>query len=146
MIARLGIAMTPLALLLLVAESTGSYAAGGLATACYAVAGAVVNPLAARLADRIGPAPVVRAGAIAHALALVTLALLAAAPLPVVLAVSAIAGATYPPLTGAIRGAWTIITQEGRQAALAAETSLFELIYVVGPLLVAALTRARHGY
>jgi MFS family permease len=29
---------------------------------------------------------------------------------------------------------------------LAAETSLFELIYVIGPLLVAALTQARHGY
>lgn len=33
-----------------------------------------------------------------------------------------------------------------RQAALAAETSLFELIHVIGPLVVAALTRARHGY
>jgi MFS family permease len=145
MVARLGIAMTPLALLLLVAESTGRYAAGGLATACYAFAGVVVNPLAARLADRIGPAPVLRVGAVAHALALVVLALLATAPLPVVLIVSALAGATYPPLTGAIRGAWTTMMANG-QAALAAETSLFELIYVIGPLLVAALTRARDGY
>jgi MFS family permease len=151
MVARLGIAMTPLALLLLVAEATGRYAAGGLATGCYAVAAALVNPLAARLADRIGPAPVLRLGAVAHALTLAALALLVDARLPLLLVVSAVAGATYPPLSGAIRGAWAGLTAAGpgfgaRQAALAAETSLFELIYVIGPLLVAALTLVRHGY
>ncbi|GAA3910452.1 MFS transporter [Actinoplanes auranticolor] len=155
MVARLGIAMTPLALLLLVEEATGRYAAGGLAAGCYALAGAVANPLTARVADRIGPAPVLRLCALAHALVLAALALLTDAALPLLLVVSAIAGATYPPLTGAIRGAWTTLTGAGprravgprvRQAALAAETSLFELIYVVGPLLVAALTLLRPGY
>ena len=49
----------------------------------------------------------------------------------------------YPPLTAAIRGAWTSLTQPAgpyttvRQTALAAETSMFELVFVVGPLLVA---------
>ncbi|MEU8612966.1 MFS transporter, partial [Actinoplanes sp. NPDC048791] len=151
MVSRLGIAMTPLALLLLVEEATGRYAAGGLAAGCYALAGAVVNPLTARIADRIGPAPVLRLCALAHALVLTALALLTDAALPLLLVVSAIAGATYPPLTGAIRGAWTTMTggvvgPRVRQAALAAETSLFELIYVIGPLLVAALTVLRLGY
>jgi MFS family permease len=246
MIARLGIAMTPLALLLLVADTTGRYAAGGLAVGCYACAGAVVNPLTARLADRIGPASVLRVCAVAHAVVVVVLALLTEAGLPLLLVVSAVAGATYPPLTGAIRGAWATMTTPrpmagtdrpatlpggliagverpaslsggpssrvgewatgpfirvgrwvtapaagpiarggrrvvalivgfgkpraastavpvagagkrmppstgpsagaGHQAALAAETSLFELIYVIGPLLVAALIQARHGY
>jgi MFS family permease len=157
MIARLGMAMTPLALLLLVEEATGRYAAGGLAAGCYAVAGAVVNPLTARAADRVGPASVLRVCVVAHAVVLTALALLTDAGLPLLLVVSALAGATYPPLTGAIRGAWTTMTAPGpvlraaayppvRQAALAAETSLFELIHVIGPLVVAALTRARHGY
>jgi MFS family permease len=155
MVARLGIAMTPLALLLLVEEATGRYAAGGLAAGCYAFAGALVNPLTARVADRIGPAPVLRVCAVAHALTLLALALLADATLPPLLVVSALAGATYPPLNGAIRGAWTAMTTPGplavvsppaRHAALAAETSLFELIYVIGPLLVAALTLAGPGY
>jgi hypothetical protein len=47
-------------------------------------------------------------------------------------------------LTGAIRGAWTHLTPEGhpiRSAALAAETSLFEVVHVAGPLLVAALAQ-----
>src|SRR5687768_10168045 len=88
MISRLGIAMTPLALLLLVEEATGRYAAGGLAVGCYAFAGAIVNPLVARLADRIGPAPVLRISAVAHALVLAALALLADAAWPVLLVVS----------------------------------------------------------
>jgi predicted MFS family arabinose efflux permease len=58
---------------------------------------------------------------------------------------SALAGATYPPLTAAIRRAWTDATAVGsgrhglREAAMAAETSLFELVFVLGPMLVAGL-------
>jgi MFS family permease len=56
--ARLGIGMTPLALLLLVRQATGSYAEAGLAGGIYALGGAALSPLAGRLADRIGPSPV----------------------------------------------------------------------------------------
>jgi MFS family permease len=147
-LARLGIGMTPLALLLLVQQATGRYAAAGLAAGAFALAGAAFSPVAGRLADRIGPAPVLLTTAVAHPLALV--GLLAAArggeaALPLIFATSALAGATYPPLTAAIRRAWTDATAIGtrqqhlRAAALAAETSLFELVFVLGPLLVAAL-------
>jgi hypothetical protein len=139
-LARLGIGMTPIALLLLVADATGRYAAGGLAAGTYALAGAAANPLVARLSDRIGPARILLRTAPAHAAALAGAAL--ARPLGLILVLSTVAGATYPPLTGAIRGAWAHLTPEGhpiRSAALAAETSLFEIVHVAGPLLVAAL-------
>jgi MFS family permease len=152
-LARLGIGMTPLALLLLVQQSTGRYAAAGLAGGMYALAGAAISPVAGRIADRIGPSPVLWATAVLHPLALVGLLLVSrggADALPGIFVASAIAGATYPPLTAAIRRSWTDATAVGsgrhglREAAMAAETSLFELVFVLGPMLVAALLVITH--
>ncbi|WP_184956995.1 MFS transporter [Paractinoplanes abujensis] len=146
-LARLGIGMTPLALLLLVQQATGSYAAAGLAGGVYALAGAALSPVAGRLADRIGPAPILATTAVLHPLALVALVLTSrggAGVLPWIFVIAAFAGATYPPLSAAIRRAWTDMTEPGsgqhhlRGAAIAAETSLFELVFVLGPILVAA--------
>jgi MFS family permease len=141
--ARLGIGMTPLALLLLVQQTTGHYSSAGLAGGIYALAGAVISPIAGRLADRIGPAPILFGTSVLHPLALGAL-LLAGPVLPLIFTAAALAGATYPPLTAAIRRAWTDATAVGtgqhhlRAAAMAAETSLFELVFVLGPMLVAA--------
>jgi MFS family permease len=146
-LARLGIGMSPLALLLLVEDATGRYAAGGVAVGVYALAGAVANPPVARLADRIGPERVLLWASVTHAFALTLSAL--AGSFPLVLVPCLLAGATYPPLTGAVRGAWNDLTSEGhplRSAALAAETSMFELVYVIGPLLVAVLAQLTHGF
>jgi MFS family permease len=146
-LARLGIGMSPLALLLLVEDATGRYAPGGVAVGVYALGGAVANPPVARLADRIGPERVLLWASVTHAFALTLSAL--AGSFPLVLVPCLLAGATYPPLTGAVRGAWNDLTSEGhplRSAALAAETSLFELVYVIGPFLVAVLAQLTHGF
>ena len=146
-LARLGIGMTPLALLLLVQQATGRYASAGLAGGISALAGATLSPVAGRLADRMGAAPILLATAVLHPLALIGLLVAARggeAALPLIFVTSAFAGATYPPLTAAIRRAWTDATALGtgshhlRAAAMAAETSLFELVFVLGPMVVAA--------
>ncbi len=143
-IGRLGIGMTPLALLLVVESATDSYSLAAVAGAVYAIAGATISPVVGRIADRVGPTPVLLVTAIAHPLALVALLLVADHGVGLVYAASAVAGATYPPMSAAIRGAWTDLTDPAsgryalRNSALAVETTLFELVFVLGPLLVAA--------
>ncbi|RGC70849.1 Major Facilitator Superfamily protein [Micromonospora sp. MW-13] len=145
-IGRLGIGMTPLALLLVVEQVTGRYSLAAVAGGIYALSGAALSPIAGRVADRVGPTPVLLATAVAHPLALSGLLLASrsdAGNLPLIYVASGIAGATYPPLTAAIRGAWNDLTGSAsgryhlRNTALAAETSLFEVVFVLGPLLVA---------
>jgi MFS family permease len=147
LIGRLGIGMTPLALLLVVEEVTHRYSLAAVAGGIYALSGAALSPVAGRIADRVGPTPVLLATALAHPLALVGLLTASRAgtdALPLIYLAAGIAGATYPPLTAAIRGAWNDLTgptsgrQQLRNTALAAETSLFEIVFVLGPLLVAA--------
>ncbi|ROT34413.1 MFS transporter [Micromonospora sp. HM5-17] len=145
-VGRLGIGMTPLALLLVVEQVTGRYSLAAVAGGVYALAGAAVSPIAGRIADRVGPSPVLLVTAVAHPAALVGLLLVSRAgadALMMIVVASAFAGATYPPMTAAIRGAWHDLTDPAsgryalRNTALAAETSLFELVFVVGPSLVA---------
>lgn len=145
-VARFGIGINTLALLLLVADVTGRYAPAGVAAGIFALAGAAVGPVVGRLADRIGAAPVLRVTAIAHPIALLAVLLAARAgtdAVGMIWATAALAGATYPPLTAAVRGAWNALTsvESGRSSlratALAAESSLFEMVFVAGPLLVA---------
>ena len=120
-IGRLGIGMTPLALLLVVEQVTGRYSLAAIAGGIYALAGAALSPVAGRIADRVGPSPVLLVTAVAHPLALIGLLLASRSgddALPVIYLAAGVAGATYPPLTAAIRGAWNDLTgpNSGRYA------------------------------
>ncbi|WP_029431249.1 MFS transporter [Blastococcus sp. URHD0036] len=140
-VGRLPSAMVPLALLLMVQERTGSYAVAGLASATLGIAMAGMAPVLGRLADRRSPRPILLAQAVVYPLLLAVLVavVLAGAPAPVVVAASAAAGAATPLVSGTVRALWSRTDPRVRQTAFALDATTTELVFVVGPAVVAAL-------
>ncbi|HVE74653.1 MAG TPA: MFS transporter [Mycobacteriales bacterium] len=142
-VGRLSLGMTGLALLLLIRDGTGSYAAAGAVTAAYAVAFALAAPSRARSADRSGPVRVIGAMALLHpaCLVLVVLAVQRDAPLPVLLLTALLAGATVPPLGSVMRALWgVLVSGERLTTAYALESILIEVCFLGGPLMVGFLS------
>ncbi|MFC0672457.1 MFS transporter [Brachybacterium hainanense] len=104
-IARLGVAMSRLAVLWAVQSAAGSFAQAGAATGAFAIADAAVGPQVARLIDRWGQRRVVSATA---TLFLLSCAMLATGcmrewPLPAPVALAGLAGASAPPVGALIQ-------------------------------------------
>ncbi|RBY84532.1 MFS transporter [Blastococcus sp. TF02A-30] len=141
---RLPSSMVPLALLLMVQQQTGSYAIAGLAAATLGIASAVMAPVLGRVADRRGPRPVLLAQAAAYPvlLALLIAVVLGGAPTGAVVAASAAAGAATPLVSGTVRALWSRVDARIRPTAYALDATATELVFVVGPSLVAVLAVA----
>ena len=138
---RLPSAMVPLALLLMVQQQTGSYAIAGLAAATLGVSSAVMAPVLGRLADRRGPRPVLFSQAAAYPLllGLLVAVVLADASDAVVIAAAGLAGMATPLVSGTVRALWSRVDVRVRPTAYALDATATELVFVVGPSLVAAL-------
>ncbi|HEY0509009.1 MAG TPA: MFS transporter [Blastococcus sp.] len=138
---RLPSAMVPLALLLMVQQQTGSYAIAGLASATWGIASAVLAPALGRLADRRGPRPILLAQAALSPLllGLLVAVVLGGAPPSAVIGASGLAGAATPLVSGTVRALWSRVDVRVRPAAYALDATATELVFVVGPSLVAVL-------
>jgi MFS family permease len=138
---RLPSAMVPLALLLMVQQQTGSYAIAGLASATLGIASAVMAPVLGRLADRRGPRPILfaQAGAYPLLLALLVAVVLGGAADAVVVGAAALAGMATPLVSGTVRALWSRADVRVRSTAYALDATATELVFVVGPSLVAVL-------
>ncbi len=142
-VGRLSLGMTGLAALLLVRDTTGSYAAAGAVTAAYALSFAVTAPGRARSADRVGPRRVLIQCGLLNPAALSALVVLCAldAALPLLVAAAVAAGSTVPPHGAVMRALWgSLVSGPALVTAYALEAVVVELCFVVGPLLVAVLT------
>jgi MFS family permease len=144
-VGRMPMAMAGLAIVLVVREAGGSYAVAGMVAGAYSVALALTSPLLGRLVDRVGQTRVLVGCAAASAVGFAALAAAGGRVRPVALAgLAALAGASIPPLGACMRALWSdLLAHDGQlQAAFAVESTVQELIFVIGPPLVALLAAA----
>jgi MFS family permease len=143
LLARMPQGMSALAILLLVRSSTHSYALAGLATGGEALASAVVGPTQGRLVDRFGRARVIAPCALVQAALFLALVLAAQAGLPggMLVVIACGVGAAQPAIAPSVRALLRIVITdlEVRETAYALESVVQELIWITGPLLVAAV-------
>jgi MFS family permease len=146
LVGRLPYAAIGLLLILRVRELGGDYADGGVAAGAFALGLACLAPFIGRLVDVHGQGAVLVPTAFACAVPLGAIALVPdTTPVAVVAGLAALAGMTFPPLSGAMRALWPeLVPPARRHAIFALESAGLELTFILGPLLLvgalAALT------
>jgi len=140
-IGRMPIGILGLAILLATQASSGSFGIAGAVAACYLAGLAAMAPVLGRIIDRSGPARTLLVCAFVFPATLVALvtALRLDAPQWTAFAFAALAGATFPPITVCLRTFMRQRLVEEAQLATAysLESVLIEIIFIVGPMLVA---------
>lgn len=143
LIGRLPIGISGLAILLAVQAREGSFIDAGLATSAYLAGLAGIAPVVGRLIDRLGPRPVLRAAGLAYPIVLIALVAALGQDLPfaLILTLSFLAGATLPQVTTCMRTLYRRRLEDDTLlvAALSLDSALIELVFIVGPMLVAFL-------
>jgi MFS family permease len=143
-IGRLPIGIAGLSILLFVQETSGSFARGGTATACYVAGLAAVAPLLGRWIDRRGPWATLYACSVLFPGALIALvgAVLRDGPAWLIATCAAAAGAAFPPITVCMRTylKQRLATDAQLATAYSLESVLIETVFILGPMLVAFLT------
>jgi predicted MFS family arabinose efflux permease len=139
--ARLPLTMLGIGLLVHAEHLSGSFAAAGVVAAAYAVSLGVGGPLLGALVDRRGQTSVLVGSALAAAVVLVALALLpVGTPLPVVVALTLLAGFATPPVGASVRALFPELLDDADvRAAYAVDASAVELTWIAGPPLALGL-------
>ncbi|MEV0395267.1 MFS transporter [Polymorphospora rubra] len=137
LIARLTQTMVPLALLLFAQQHLGGLGAGGAVVAIYAITAGFGFLVIGRMVDRRGPYVLVIAAAI-NAAGIIALVVV---PAPFIWPLAAVAGVSTPPLGAAIRSVFirSFGKPSERTSALSLDTIGTEVMFIMGPALVAAV-------
>ena len=142
-IGRFPMSMMPIAIVLVVRHRTGSYGIAGAASAAHTLTQAAVTPLIGRLVDRFGQSAVVTwlLAIFLVGIGVLTIGGTPHAPTAVLFAGAVIAGAGQPPFGSLVRARWThLLAGAELSTALAWESSADEAIYILGPIVVTALS------
>ncbi len=143
LIARFPLSMQTLGTVLLVADSTGSYALAGAVSATLALAQALFGPVLGRLVDRYGQARVLLPALAAHTVGAAALALLAVADAPAwtLFPAAALWGGSFAQAGSLVRARWAHALSGSPllPTAFSLESVLDEVVFVGGPVLVTTL-------
>jgi len=141
LLARIGMPMGGLAVVLLVVDRTGSYASAGFISAVW-VAGVGLGSLASsRLVDRgRSPRAVLLGTAVLSSTGLVVLAAVPTGSTPALAGLTALAALTAPPAPPVVRALWPVLLPdaESRTAMYSLEATVQELVFIVGPSVAGA--------
>lgn len=149
---RLPVAMIQFGSVLLVTETSGSLATGGVVACALALGQVTMGPLVGRLADRRGQRPVVLAFSLlnAVAIALYTLGALLELPTPALVVLAVFAGASIPGIGPLARARAVPLVREAGgddrlvNTVLSLESTMDELSFVLGPAFVGLAAVAGH--
>jgi MFS family permease len=144
LLARFPIGINALAIVLYLRAERGSFAVAGAVAGALAAGSGIGAPVQGRLVDALGQRRVlVPLGAVhAAALGAIVASTEAGAPVAVLVACGVLAGFAIPPTSSVLRSMWPSLLRERTdlvQAAYALDSVLIELVFVVGPLLTAAI-------
>ncbi|HCJ47774.1 MAG TPA: MFS transporter [Microbacterium sp.] len=152
LIARLPYAMIVVGVLTMVVDARGSLAIGGLTSAMVGLGTIATGPLIGAAADRYGQRPVLLLATLVQASVLVALVVVAYGDTPdgLLLAVSALAGATAPQVSPMSRARMVAavgrlrVTDRDRvqESVMGYESAVDEVVFVFGPVLVGVIAIA----
>lgn len=135
--------MLSLGVIVLVQSRTGSYGLAGAVSATLLLSLSMTAPAVGRLADRRGQARVLVSSLAVHLAGVAGLvaAAISSAPRWTLFAAAVPSGAAVPELSSMVRARWTRLLGESPalQTAYALESVLDEVVYILGPVIVATL-------
>jgi MFS family permease len=142
---RLPFAIVPLSVVLLMREEGYQYGQIGAVVGAEALAVGLTAGFVGRLVDRVGRRQVILVTGAVTALLLCAeaVAILSGAAVWLLVALSALHGATIPPISASMRGLWShLVPGDTLESAFAFDAIQLELVFVVGPLIAAGLATA----
>ncbi|GLU47932.1 MFS transporter [Nocardiopsis ansamitocini] len=146
LIARLQVAGLPIAITFLVADWTGSYALAGLVSGALTVGTALAGPIRGRMADRGRADRIMVVCGVVYSGGLLLITLLPAALWWISLPLSLVTGLFLPPAGQIGRALWPRLTSgQNRKAMYSMEATFQEVLFVVGPVLTAAVVGLSGG-
>ena len=148
-LARITLAIYPIAIVLIISGRTNSYGFAGVVSGCYVLGGAVGNPVAAVLVDKLGQHRVLPWFLIGHLLWTATFGALITvhAPLWTLVAPAVLMGITMLNIGALVRARWSYIwpgEAPERSTGYSVESTLDEVIFVLGPLVATVLAIHTH--